>query len=136
MPFDLHWQDEAQTILRVDTHGEVTWGAWHALVDQLTAELAKAPHRIDLIFNDGSRMPPGNPMPHFKTTIQKFAQYLNLKLVVTVSNRSISNFVKALLNIVLRVSGIKWFATSEFVTTLDEALELIAQDRMKQEIAA
>jgi hypothetical protein len=62
MPFDLHWQDEAQTILRVDTHGEVTWGAWHALVDQLTAELAKAPHRIDLIFNDGSRMPPGNPI--------------------------------------------------------------------------
>ena len=136
MPYDLRWHDEEKTIFWVDIFSPVSWGEWHATLDALVEMLESADHRIDIIFNNTAGMPPGNPLPHFKTSMVKLGAAPNLKVMVIVSNRAVSTFIKSLINLVIRAMPITWNPTTEFAMTGDEALKIIANDRTKQDIAA
>jgi hypothetical protein len=124
MPYDFHWHDEAQTIIRFDVHGKITWQDWHEAVELIVAELAKHAYQIDIIFDDKVGMPPGNPLPHIKWAKDKLGQIPNLNRVVTISNRSHSALIKAFVSIITKVSG-----SSPIVTTMDEAMAIIEAAR-------
>jgi hypothetical protein len=128
MPYDFHWYDDEQTIIRLEAYGKISWDAWHETTDKLAEALVKASHRLDFIFVDHVGMPPGNPLPHLRKTIHKFGLYPNLGLVVSVNKRPIS-IVNIFLDMVMPLTPESAHLLARFVPTLEEALEMIAEDR-------
>lgn len=135
MPYELHWQDEEHKIMQVDILDPVSWEEWHVTLNTLVETVKQADQRVDIIFNNTVGIPPGNPLPHLKTTILKLKTAPNIKMIVFSGNLSVANFVKSLINIVIRAMPVTWNPTMEFVTSLDEGLAMIAQDRIKQDVA-
>ncbi len=130
MPYTFTWYDNEHTIGQLDMHGKVSWEEWHAAVDSLAEELHKVSYRIDFIFNDNAGLPPGNPLPHLRATMAKFAAYSNMGIVVMVSRRSIATMVGAFVNIVAKATKTDLNRNGGFVNTLEEALVVIAKDRV------
>jgi len=135
MPYEFHWHDEAHSIIRVDMIGQVSWEAFNILTDRVCEELAKADHRIDLIYNDKVGMPKGNPMPHLKSSSTRMMSHKSLGLIVTVSSRSISGFTKLMIDIMMRAYQIDKTHMGGFVDTMDEALAIISKNRAQEKAA-
>src|SRR6185369_11958287 len=102
MPYELHWQDEEHKIMQVDILDPVSWGEWHDTLNTLIETVKQADEHVYIIFNNKASIPPGNPLPHLKTTILKLKTAPNIKMLVFSGNLSIANFVKSLINIVIR----------------------------------
>lgn len=134
MPYDVQWHDDEQTVIRVDMTGKVSWEEWHVVTNQLTDRLSHATGRVDVILNDTVGLPPGNPLPHFKTTMTKLGKFTNMGLMVTVSTVQISKVVKSMLAIAARAYGIPANQANEFTTSISEAEQLIARDRATKSV--
>ena len=126
MPYELHWDDDDHTILRVDIYGQSTWEQHHETATRIVETMQKVSHRVDVIINDMGGMPPGNPMSHFRATFSKFGAMLNLGLVVVVNHPS---FLIAVVNLLLRLYRVYNHHNGGFVDSLDAARQLIAKDR-------
>ena len=131
MPYDFHWQDEEKTIIRIDIHGEVTWLLWHEAIANVTEEIGKSGHRIDLIFNDSVGMPKGNALPHLKASNAKLTSHPNMGLIVSVGMQNMTAFTKIMIGIMSRVYGVDMTHNGGFVDSMDKALNIIAADRAK-----
>ena len=137
MPFEFNWHDPEHTIIRVDIYGDATWDDSTKTVDQIVDEVAKATHRIDIIFNAQVAMPKGNPLPHMKAANRRLSVYGDhLGLVTTVGPRNVSSFVKVMVDIMMRVYKLDRSHLGETVTTMDDALRNIAKSRAKDKVAA
>jgi hypothetical protein len=132
MPYDLNWHDDDHTILRIDIYGEVAWDAYHQAMDQVADVLAKTSNRIDLIFNDKVGLPPGNPVPHIRTSLMKLAQYPHMGLAITVHNRKVFAFIQPIIDTLIQLAKLDETHYGGFLSTLDEAIALITHDRAKQ----
>jgi hypothetical protein len=130
MPYDFHWHDEAQTIIRFEVYGKITWQDWHEAVNVIVEELAKHAHPIDIIFNNQVGLPPGNPLPHIKWAKDTLGKIPNLSRVVTVSHRSHSALIKAFVSIITKVGG-----SSPIVLTMEEAMTIIEAAREERVVA-
>ena len=130
MPFDFSWQDEDHSIIRFDIHGVVSWELWHEAIDKVAAELAKTSHRIDLMFVDTVGMPSGNPIRHIKAGTSELLAYPNMGMVITVSTHKISVGGQLMIDIMMRVYRMDMKHHGGFVDTIDDALAVIAQDRI------
>ncbi len=135
MPYKHHWFDAEHTIIQMDIFGQVNWDEWHAAIDKIISEIKNTPHRVDIIFYDSVGMPKGNPIPHLNVSNKKFGEQPNIGIIVTVSPRRVSSFVEMIIEIILRGSKRQRSANSGFVTTMDEALNLIKQSRSKEQAA-
>jgi len=131
MPYEFNWYNSEHSIIRVDIVGEVSWEAFNILTDRVVDELAIANHRIDLIYNDSVGMPEGNPMPYLKASSTRMSAHKSLGLIITVSPRSISNFTKVMIDILMRAYQVDKSHNGGFVTTMDEALGIINKSRAK-----
>ncbi len=134
MPYEFNWYNSEHTIIRVDISGQVSWEAYNILTDRVVDELAKATHRIDLIYNDSVGMPEGNPMPYLKASTARMCAQKSLGLIITVSPRSISNFTKVMIDILMRAYQVDNSHNGGFVTTMDEALGIINKSRAKDQL--
>ena len=126
MPFDLHWDDDNQTILRIDIHDDSTWEQQYKVVDEAVETLQGVSYRIDVIVHTIGQIPPGDPIPHLKNAISKLRACPNLGLVVIVNQRT---FYRSIVELVLRLYRARDSHHGGFVDTLDDARQVIAKSR-------
>ena len=137
MPFEFNWHDPEHTIIRVDIYGAATWDESTFTTDRIVAEVAKATHRIDIIFNAQVDMPKGNPLPHLKAANRRLSVYKErLGLITTVGPRNISSVVRVMVDIMMRVYKLDRTHLGETVTTMDAALRNIEKSRAKDKKSA
>lgn len=129
MPYEFHWQDSEQSIIRVDITAPVSWEEFHALTNRVVDELENTTHRIDLIYNDKVGMPKGNPTPHLKANMVRMNAQPNLGFIITVTTRGLSTFTKLIVDATKRGYDLDNTHNGGFVATLDEALHIIAESR-------
>lgn len=136
MPYDFHWQDDEQTIIRLDIHGEVTWQLWYTAIDKVAEEVGKTSRRVDLIFNDSVGMPKGNALPHLKASNAKLTAHPNMGLIISVGTQNMTAFTKIMIGVMSRVYGIDNSHNGGFVDSVDKALAIIATDRARKNAPA
>lgn len=129
MPYDMNWHDDEKSIIRIDITGDVEWAGFHDVINQTADALKQAPRRVDIIFHDRVGMPPGNPLPHLKTSVSKLADNPKTGLIYVVSPDQISRPVQMLISIVMRVYGIDTSHVGGFVHTMEQAIDGIMRDR-------
>lgn len=129
MPYEFHWHDPEHSIIRIDMVGQVSWEAFNIVTDRIVDELAAAPHRVDVIFNDHVGMPKGNPMPHIKSSSSRMTAHANMGLIITVSARNVSSFTKVIVDIAMKAYQVDRAHVGGFVETLDEAMRIINKSR-------
>ena len=129
MPYMLNWYDDAQTILHVTADGSVTWDEYHAVYDRALERVKASPHRVDVIADPENRMPPGNPLPHFSTLISKWGTVRTFGNLYEVRNSRLNGFIQSAAGIAGMLTRTPVTDRVLFVTTLDEALTKIADDR-------
>ena len=126
VPFDLHWDDDNHTILRIDIHGDSTWAQQYEVVDEAVEALQGVAYRLDVIVHTIGQLPPGDPIPHLKDAISKLRACPNLGLVVIVNRRT---FYRSIVELVLRLYSTQNQHHGGFVDSLDEARQIIAKSR-------
>ena len=134
MPYEFHWHNPEQNIIRVDVVGQISWGEFNSLTDRICEVLAKATERIDLVYNDKVGLPIGNPMPHLKSANAKLSAHKHLGLIITVASGAASSFSKVMIDIMARTSQLDMMHMGGFVASLDEAMVIIDKSRAKGQI--
>ncbi|MEP6987374.1 MAG: hypothetical protein ABI970_17345 [Chloroflexota bacterium] len=137
MPFEFNWHDPEHTIIRVDTFGETTWDEFTKTVDRIVDELSKTDHRLDLVFNNQTSIPKGNPLPHIRAANRRMSAYDDrFGLLITVGPRSISSVIKVMVDIMMRVYKLERTHLGRDVITMEEALHQISKSRAKDKVTA
>lgn len=134
MPYIFNWQDPEHTIIRVDIEGQVTWEEYNILTDRIAEELKNSNHRIDLIYNDKVGMPKGNPLPHLKSSLAQMATHDTFGIIASVSSRSVSNFTKVMVDIMMRAYQIDRSHDGGWYSTVEQAIDAINRSRSGEKI--
>lgn len=126
VPYDLGWDDDNHTILRIDIHGDSRWEQQYVVVDEAVETLLGVSYRIDMIIHTVGQIPNGDPIPHLRDAISKLRACPNLGLVVIVNRRT---FYRSIVELVLRLYRAGKQHHGGFVDTLDDARQVIAKSR-------
>ena len=130
MPVEIQWDDDSHTILRLDIHGQASWDEYHQKIDEIVEQLADSPHRVDLIMNIMSNMPPGQPISHLERAVRRFNTSPALRYTATVLNgHRVSSFTEIIVYAVLRLNRVDMSRNAGFYSTLDEARAALARKR-------
>ena len=133
MPYALRWLDDEQTVLMITADGRVIWDEYHAINDEARRIIAALPHRVDLIIQSNVGLPTGSPLPHFREQFSKWDAAPNLGLVVVVDTNRIGAFIKASVDIAIRLLGFNLPDSGTFAATLDDAIAYIKADRAEKD---
>ena len=135
VPYTVTWYDDEKTILLFDISGTVSWDEFAVATDQACEMIDSVPHRVDIIFDDHIGIPNGNPFPQLRKSIEAFNQRKNLILSITVAHSRMTSLVESLVDITKRFSPMK-AKEAYFVGTLAQALKIIAQDRVENQVTS
>jgi hypothetical protein len=139
MSLEVKWYDAAHTILIATIAKDTTWEEYHKSVDYIISEAHQANRRVDVIFHDEVGMPVGNPMPHLKQGISKMGKEPNIGYYVIAGSRGSSGFVRAMIEIVLKVAmkgAPAGQGNGAFARTLKDGIAIIERDRAKVKVTA
>lgn len=135
MPYALRWLDDERSVLMVSADGNVTWDEYHKINEEALKIVAALPHRVDVIFHSKVGLPSGSPLPHFREEFLKWDAAHNLGMVVVVEANRMSSFIRASVEIAVRLLGFNLPNSGAFVATLDEAIACIKSDRAEKNSA-
>ncbi len=123
----LEWYDEAKTIAVIRQHVGGSWSYWYEILDVMMEAIDNAEDPLSFILMDTTKIPSGNPIPHFKRTIEVIEPKEDrIAAIVIVGNSSIGALVDAFLGIVLKVAGRKT-TSARFASSLEDALKIIEE---------
>jgi hypothetical protein len=134
MQIDIHWDDDAQTVIRVDIHPYATWDEFHLMVDRVIWAMRTVSHRVDIIFNVEGK-PSGNPIPHLPPEAATFAENVNLGMVVTTSE---DNALTALHSVIMRILGVYKLdaqRSAGYFSTVEDARRVLYRMRETMQVA-
>lgn len=134
MPIAFEWDNDDHTIIRLDFHDKPTWDEYHTAVNQAVGAIKVSPHRVDLIFNVISTMPPGNAMPHMKSGFDRLTLLPHFGMGVVVTEKNVPRILKASLDIAMRTYGLDRNRQGGFFATLDDARAKFAQVRQTSSV--
>lgn len=127
MPNRLTWYDDAKTIAIIEQNSEGSWAYWYEIVDLLLETVEESPHKVNFILTNTTSIPAGNPIPHFKRTMDILTPKEDrFGTVVIVGSGSIAALIKAFLSIVLKVAN-RSSHIARFATSVDEAVKIIEE---------
>ncbi|MCA9895360.1 MAG: hypothetical protein KC615_20390 [Anaerolineae bacterium] len=136
MTYTVSWYDTEKTILRLDIRDKNTWDAWYVAVDEMCNELSTVSHRVDLVVDDQSGMPQGNPLPHLRNTLSKLSKYEHLHTIVTVSEKLLASPVQVMTRLAIRFSSFT-IKDLRYEQTFEAGLKVInAQRKGSQAVSA
>ncbi|MEO8611262.1 MAG: hypothetical protein ABI690_25420 [Chloroflexota bacterium] len=131
MPFDLQWDDEHHTTLRIDIRDPATWEQYHDVITQVVEQIQRVSYRVDIIIHDDGKIPSGgDAVSHLKASISQLASCPNLGLVVTVHQNP---FARAILDLALRLLRKQGGHFGGFADSLDTARQIVAKNRALSE---
>ena len=133
MPFDVVWDDQDPSIVRLDISGVNTWQEAYQGIDRALEFIQSRSERIDVIFNQTSpkTMPPGNPIPHFKAGFATLCKPSNSGNIYIVTRRGVPRMAQPFVNIMTRMYKLDQSRVGGYFSSLDEARSQIAKDRAK-----
>lgn len=138
MATEYYWSDEADAggmsgILDVKLENLTTWPEYHIVIDRIIHEVETTTlERIDVIVSGDGRSPGGNPIPHMQRTYRDLAgkEKLGLLLLIGDNGNSLqAQLMRMVGQIVLKTAGIAMTQMRMVVSSRDEALQLIKDDR-------
>jgi hypothetical protein len=126
MPLQVMWDDEAKTIIRSEGVGEWTWEEFHEGLQKVVQMMKTVNHRVDLIIHNrpDSHSPKGSGMPHFQRAIRIMPPNVGCTVFVNTNT-----FARAIISIFTTVYKNKASAHFVMAATLEDARELILEDR-------
>lgn len=136
MPYRPEWFDTEKQIIHVDIDGDVTWDQWYVMTAKLIEMMSTVSHPVNIIYDDKVGMPTGNPMPHLKANLTRLMQQRNLGTIVSVGSSHTSRIIKAMVDIMMRAYHIDMSHYGGFVTSLDEALEIVRHSQAQSTVQA
>ncbi|MEZ4669285.1 MAG: hypothetical protein R3E39_15375 [Anaerolineae bacterium] len=127
MPLHVFWDNEEKNIIRCESEGKWTWREYHHALDEIVGMVNAVDYRVDLINSqrEGSTMPPGSPIPHFKRAAQAMPPNFAMNIVVISSH-----VVRVMASVMSRMPN-NDMDSIEMVVSLQDAYALIARDRAK-----
>ena len=133
MPYALRWLDDEQSILLISADDRVTWDEYHAINEDALRKVAALPHRVDLILHSKAGLPDGSPLPHFRKVFPKWDAVPNRGLIVVIESSRMSSFIKASVEIAVRLLGFALTDSGTFAATLADAIAYIKADREEKD---
>jgi hypothetical protein len=133
MPFKVVWDDKDPTIVRFDITGQSTWVEAYKAFDTAVEFIRSKPQRVDIIFHEmtAKAIPPGNPIPHFKTGFSKLTALPNSGIICIVTQQGLPKMAQTFVNLMMRIYHFDQSRIGGNFRTLEEARACIAQDRLK-----
>jgi len=134
MPIDMQWDDDAQTVIRVDIHPSATWDEFHEMVDRVIWAMRTVTHRVDILFNVEDKLS-GNPIPHLLPDAATFAENENVGVVVTASG---IHALPALHSVIMRILGVYKLDAQHsagYFATLEDARRILYRQRENMQVA-
>jgi hypothetical protein len=128
MSVNLVWDDSQHATLRFDYAGEWTWNEWYAAMDEAEKLIREHSDTVYFINHlEDSAYLPKNAMTNFKQNAIHFHSMVRLTFIV-----SENLFIKVMFNTFKRFAG-AWAEHYHYVTSLDEARQMIAEDATEYE---
>ncbi|RMG85186.1 MAG: hypothetical protein D6712_09930 [Chloroflexi bacterium] len=119
MPIDVRWYDDQQTILHMSENGAWTWDDFYAARQQADEMLKQVAYKAHVIIEATHGNIPSNAMTHFRAS-----RMSNHGLTVLVGPRA---FSRIMYNVYLRIAGKQHEASFRMASTIEEALDIIAE---------
>jgi hypothetical protein len=131
MPVRMYWEDETKTIMRYDFHGAWTWDEFYNALNVMMLEWDGVKHRTDIIadFLQTVSVPEGWT-EQMQTLADKQGPTSGLSIIVT------NNPLGLMLYQVIARAHDRVAKYFRIVPTLEQARQIIAQDRRKQQTPA
>ncbi|MCU0497800.1 MAG: hypothetical protein MUF87_10645 [Anaerolineae bacterium] len=130
MTIKLTWHDPEETILTALYDHVWNWDEFNQAMKQGSDMINAKPHWVDVVVILKTPLPSGNPIPHFRKTIQ--IRPKNQGKMVMVSRSSILiGFIRHSAQIVEKVIGRPEDAPI-FASTVEEALEIVYAEQKKR----
>src|SRR5690242_19932762 len=97
MTTTVNWLSEDKTCILIEFDGQVTWHEFHTSISQAHQMIASVQQTVHIIIWDHVGLPPGNPMVHFRSAVQRQPANTGKVIVVPVQGKSaVTSFVKQL----------------------------------------
>jgi hypothetical protein len=132
MSFNVEWDDEGKTIILITQRDSFVWDEWEALGHELEAMIDSVDHRVDVITDIRDITIPKDTLANFPKAA-RMTSLTHPSVGVTVFFGG-SHFVQTLANLFE-----KFYRPGEklvFVSTLEEAYEVIAEHRRARDKSA
>lgn len=130
MPFFIRWDDHDPTIIRSDISGRWTWDEYNAASEKILDMARSVEHRVDLItvYGDDAIFPKGTVSSHIMRMRHQKPKNFILTVVVNADS---------FLEMIIRVMNKAGMRAKPSLTTqtVDEARQLIKQDRMQSTLS-
>ena len=133
MPFDVVWDDQDPSIVRLDITGENTWEEAYTAFDKAVEFITSKTGRVDVVFNGVTpkALPKGNPIPHFKAGFIRLCKPANAGNIYIVTHRGVPKIAQPFMHITLRMYNLDQNRIGGNFRTLEEVRVQIARDRAK-----
>jgi hypothetical protein len=132
MSLNVEWDDEEKTIILVTQSGGFAWDEWETVGRELEAMIDSVDHRVDVITDISDLVVPKDTLANFPKAA-RMPSLTHPSVGLTVFSGG-SRFVQTLANLFDKVyrPGEKLV----FVSTLEEAYEVIAEHRQARDKSA
>jgi hypothetical protein len=121
----LVWYDSEKTIAVIEQEAGGSWALWYEIVDMMMEVVENSPHKVHFILANTTGIPAGNPIPHFKRTVEIIGPNEDrIGAIVIVGGGSIAALVNAFLGIVLKAAK-RSSSVARFATSIEDAVKLI-----------
>ena len=122
MAIDITWDNEAQTIIRVDFVSKWSWDDYHEMVKTITHMMNDVGHSVDIIYNLQQSAPlSAGAISHGAATLRLLDGRFGVLMIV-----SSAGYVKALLS-TFRTVYKKWSDCVLGAESVEDAREIIAR---------
>lgn len=138
MPFNIVWDEQNPSILRIDISGHNTWQEAYQTFDQAAGFITSKSERVDVIFHqmNAGTIPAGNPIPHFKAGFTRLCKPANAGNIYIVSPKGVPKIAQPFVNIMMRMYKFDQSRVGGNFRDLEEARSQIAKDRAKVQASA
>lgn len=127
MGIQVTWDNPEQNTLLIQYHRPWDWPQFNAAVAEMKTLLDSVSHTVDIIFDiRDAGFPPQGAVQRFKEASE--INHPNTGLLIYVAPNLLTQFVKSIVRIIEAAFG-RFGAEFLFVTTIEQAHELIAQKR-------
>lgn len=131
MTYVINWDDEYDDILWIHLTGDVQWSEYNEMMDAIAERISSVERKVYFILVAEAPQPPGNPLPHFRRSVNIFNHLPNLQLAISV-DAGMATFLRICLDVIVKINSPNWTNKLPFVRTVDEAMKLIEKHRDEQ----
>lgn len=134
MSVTVRWDEADHSLIWIHFQQTYTWHDYDESIDQMACMVRSVKHRVDVIFLNEAPLAPGNPFPHLKRALRIVNGLPNLHMRISIDNGQVT-FARVALDALRRIYAPNATGRGLFVHSVQEALNIIHADRMRQQLS-